>query len=129
MDIAPNSKGDCGLIFRVTDSGQQTYWESGVSYYLLLVNAEGWILLGKINNGAWSCPRNSSAFLSTYNVKNVYNLKVVLQDNTIDCYVNGQKVIGYRDWDHGSTGLTGTGIGVRSAFSDTVFTNLTVTPL
>ena len=35
--------------------------------------------------------------------------------------------MGYRDWEHGSTGLTGTGIGIRSARAGVVFGNLTAT--
>lgn len=118
-DVKPTTANDCGIIFRVS-SASEKYWEANTatSYYLLIINSEGWVILGKITHGVWSAPANYN-MTATFNPNTTYSLKVEMDGNNIKCSVNGQLVINHTD----DAVIRGTGFGVRSASATTVFTN------
>ena len=119
--IKPTVANDCGIVFRIS-ACSDNYWEqTGTSYYVLLINAEGWLLLGKITNGSWSCPANFD-MRSDFDVNREYELKVEMDGKNIKCYVNGELKIDLND----SSPIKGTGFGVRSAQASTEFKDFTV---
>lgn len=122
-NVKPTAANDCGIVFRVKTASEK-YWEAdtATSYYLLIINSEGWVILGKITNGAWSAPANYD-MTASYNANSTYSLKVEMDGNNIKCSVNGQLLINYTD----SEVIRGTGFGVRSASASTVFTDFKAT--
>lgn len=124
IDMIPFFYNDCGLVFKATSS-YQSYWETpGNSYYVLLINYIGDVLLGKIDDaGRWSLLDNSTVLMPDFNRNKVYNLKVVLEHSLIECYVNDELLITYED----SSTLTGTGVGVRAGLSGVLFKDLVCT--
>lgn len=121
--VKPTTANDCGIVFRIKTSSEK-YWEANTatSYYLLIINAQGWVILGKITDGAWSAPANYD-MTASYNANTTYDLKVEMDGYNIKCYVNGQLVINCTDNEI----IRGTGFGVKSASSSTVFTDFKVT--
>ncbi|GEM_PF-2033626 len=119
--ITPKVANDCGIVFRISACADN-YWEqAGTSYYVLLINAQGWLLLGKITNGVWSCPANFD-MRSDFDVNREYELKVEMDGKNIKCYVDGELKIDLDD----SSVIKGTGFGVRSAQASTEFKDFTV---
>lgn len=119
--VKPTVANDCGIVFRIS-ACSDNYWEqAGTSYYVLLINVEGWLLLGKITNGSWSCPANFD-MRSDFDANREYELKVEMDGKNIKCYVDGQLKIDLTD----SSLIKGTGFGVRSAQASTEFKDFTV---
>lgn len=123
VNVTPNKEGnDCGVIFGAEDS-QTGKWED-FSYYTLLINKDGVMLLAKM---PWSevCPGvalNSVGI--TYSKDATYKITVKYTgnpDNYLECYVNDKLVM--------STvlenGFYGNVVGCRAAVDGTVFSEIT----
>ena len=118
-DVKASATGDTALLFCV-DSESNYFWETGVSYYLLLMSLDGNIYLGKIANNAWSVVSSASY---SFNYVDFYRLKIVLKNGKIWCYINDTLLIEAKE----KKPLTGTGFGFRSAGAGAVFANISVT--
>ena len=116
--VHTNTPSDNGIVFRVTDNNSSSYWESGVSYYFFFVNRDGNAYLGKVYNG-WT--EVKSVGIAGYNISQTYELKVVLDGDSIKCYVNDVLYVDAVDSD-----CTGSGYGLRSGSLGTTFTELIV---
>lgn len=113
-----SERNDCGIIFKVSSTTDK-YWEKSSSYYVLLINYQGDLLLGKVNNGNWTLLENNNSLMASYSRLNRYNLMVEFNDGNICCYVNGEAMIEYYD----ANPLTGTGVGFRASKAKTLFNN------
>ena len=121
VDVKTLTNTDSGIVFGLSDSGANTYWEgNGVSYYFFFLGQDGTVYLGKTDNGRWYVVKIVDF---TFNANTVYNLKVVYKGSAIYGFVDGDLKFAVRD----SEPLSGTGFGVRSGASGVQFTNLTVT--
>ena len=118
-DVKASATGDTALLFCV-DSESNYFWETGVSYYLLLMSLDGNIYLGKIANNAWSVVESATY---SFNYVDFYRLKIVLKNGKIWCYINDTLLIEAKE----KKPLTGTGFGFRSAGAGAVFANISVT--
>ena len=114
--VKASSLSDNGIVFRLSDNNLTSYWESGVSYYFFFVNRDGNAYLGRVNNG-WT--ELYSVAISGYNLNQTYELKVVLNGDSIKCYVDGTLYVDVTD----ST-CTGSGYGFRAGSLGTEFTNI-----
>ena len=111
--------GDNGIIFQVKESETGLFWEgTGVRYYFFFINLHGEALLAKTNNGLWTHIKNVSCSLK---VQDWNNLKVVVNNNKITCFLNGIKVI-----EHTEALYSTIGVGLRSGVSGVKYKNIQV---
>lgn len=121
VDVVPNTKQDVALIFRANPaSSTAKFWETGVSYYLFMVNAGGEVFIAKINNG-WTEIITSQRIRNTYDPLKGYSLKVELNNDVITCYLDGEMILSLKD----ENALGGSTVGIRAAQSGAMFCNLT----
>lgn len=85
-DIAVNTAGDAGFVFRVTDPaiGSEAY----KGYYLGLNAETGTVQLGKSSNGKWIVIASAKYSLK---LKENYKLKITAVGNKFEVFVNGDK--------------------------------------
>ncbi|MBO4573518.1 MAG: bacterial Ig-like domain-containing protein [Clostridia bacterium] len=119
--IRKNGTGDDGIIFAISENGNTSYWENGVSYYFYFVSLGGTAYLGKANNGAWTVCATKS--IPNYTENGSFTLKVARTSIGITCYVDDELYFNYND----ASPLTGTGVGVRAAIAGVEWTNVSVT--
>lgn len=110
---------DTGIVYGLS-TYKSMFWESGVSYYIFLLSADGKVYLGKIDDGVWSVLKRVSY---SFNTVDTFNLKVVYKNYKSYCYVNGTLLIECKE----RKPLTGTRFGIRGGGSGAVFSNISVT--
>lgn len=118
-DVKTVAGYDTGIVFGLS-SDESYFWESGASYYIFLLSADGNVYLGKIDNGVWSVVQWTTY---SFNTNDFYNLKVVFKNGKINCYINGTLLIEVKE----KYPLTGTGFGIRGGGTGAIFKNITVT--
>jgi len=124
VDFVPALAQDVALIFRANPaSSTAKFWETGVSYYLFMVNAAGEVFIAQINNG-WKEIITSQRIRNTYDPTKGYSLKVELNNDVITCYLDGEVILSLKD----ENALSGTTVGIRAAKSGAIFYNLTAKP-
>lgn len=122
VDIKTNANSDTGIVFNVEDNGNDKFWENTVAYYFFFLNKDGYAYLGKANYGAWQ-ELKSIPYLASVSSTETYNLKVVLKDTKILCFINNELMFGYKDNER----LVGTSFGFRSSTSGCSFTGYSIT--
>lgn len=118
LNVKANTKADNGIVFRVNDNGNTSYWEDGVSYYFFFISLNGSAYLGRVNNG-WT--NLGEKVISNYDVSKNYELKVVMDGNNFKCYVDNTLYLDIND----ST-VKGTKCGIRAGSVDASFSLLTI---
>ncbi len=112
--------GDNGIIFQVKESETGLFWEgSGVRYFFFFINLNGDALLAKTNNGTWTHIKDSPC---TIKYQDYNDLKVVIDNNKISCFVNGLKVIEHQEALFNSS----IGVGLRSGTKGIKYRNVSV---
>ncbi len=115
-----NNTSDSGIVFGLS-STRSYFWEgTGISYYFYFVSFQGYIYLGKADNGGWSALCNST--IPNWSGSTSYNLKVVYKGTKILCFLNDEYVFSYSE----STPLKGTGWGVRAGASGASIKNVKI---
>lgn len=120
VQMASAAAGDNGLVFGLTANGLQSFWESGVSYYFFFISKAGTAYLGKVNDGVWTACAISA--ISGFDQTQTYALKVMRDEASITCFVNGTLLVNYSD----ALPLTGTSYGFRAGVAGVRFTDLSV---
>jgi hypothetical protein len=84
-DIAVNTEGDAGFVFRVSDPaiGSEAY----KGYYLGLNPSTGSVQLGKSSNGKWIVIASAKYSLK---LKENYKLKITAVGNKLEVFINGE---------------------------------------
>lgn len=118
VDMVPNSNTDNGIVFNIDAPDNSFFWEDNVRYYFFFINMHGDAHLGKVANG-WKDLGISK--LPNYNPLNKYNLKVVLSNNTIYCYVDDVLYITYKDDEY----INASKLGLRAGGLNVEYTNFT----
>lgn len=116
MNLTANEKADNGIVFRVSNNGKTSYWEEGVSYYFFFISRDGNAYLGKVHNG-WTNLKDT--WVANYDVSKNYQLKVVLNGDSIKCYVDDQLYIDVVDSD-----IKGNECGIRAGNTKAIFSLL-----
>lgn len=123
VNVTPNkANNDCGVIFGAEESATGT-WED-FSYYTLLINKQGVMLLAQI---PWKevCPGVDLKTVGiTYSTDATYKLTVKYsgnEDKYLECYVNDKLVMSTTLKD----GFYGNVVGCRAAVDGTVFGAMT----
>lgn len=115
--------GDNGIVFGLTPGTSATYWENnGTSYYFFFIDLNGNARLAKVNaNGSavWTNLTETAKGLSS---TGTYRLGVSRDENSIECYIDGNLVLSYTD----STPLSGTKIGLRASKAGVAYGNMYV---
>lgn len=112
-------EGDNGIIFQVKENDTGLFWEgTGVRYYFFFINIHGEALLAKTNNGLWTHIKNVPCSVK---LKDWNNLKVVVNNNKITCFLNGIRVI-----EHTEALYSTIGVGLRSGISGIKYKNIMV---
>lgn len=121
LNVLPTVANDCGLIFRASSTGTGEMWENKTdNYYLFILNWNGCWLLGRwAGESGWGTIQEVA--IPNFNPEKMYELKVSLADEQIECYLNGEKVYTHTD----TLGFTGGGYGIRCNSSGVWFGNLT----
>ncbi len=120
--LKANERGDNGIVFGLTDNGLTSYWEHDVSYYVLMLNVNGTILLAKVDNNTWTTLKFAPDLEATYDPTKTYKLTVAWDGTTVKCYVDDILYITYTDVNP----LTGDKIGVRAQKPNVEFSGITV---
>ena len=130
VEYTPNVSHDGGLVFGLNDNGYTTFWEnanSGIYYYMLMVNFDGIILFAKID-GRTNAPMWTTLY-DRSNIKNIdwkkaYTLSVVTNGNNVKGYVDDMLVFSV---DVADT-FVGTKLGFRSAVAGASYSTISVSP-
>ena len=127
IEFTPNNPHDGGLVFGLNDNGYCQFYEevnSGIYYYMLMINFDGVILFAKIDG------RTDAAMWTTlYDKSNIkgmdfgkaYTLSVVTNGNNVKGYVDDMLVFSK---DVADT-FVGTKLGFRSARSGASYSTIT----
>ena len=114
---------DSGVIFGLSDSDLDRYWEDdGVSYYFFFINVNGAAYLAKSVNGAW-IQLGAVVNVTSLNEEDVYPISISMDNGLIKCFVGGECMIKHED----KNPLTGTGVGYRLQESGTKISPVTLT--
>ena len=122
--VTPGNGGDNGIVFACSDS-KESYWEDADcgGYYVFLINADGYLILGRIISGQWGeiVSPGSEMIRKGYSRYATYQLEVEFNLSTSDlvCKVNGKVA-----FTANAPMLHGAKVGYRSAAAGTVFTPL-----
>lgn len=124
VNVTPTKAGnDCGVIFGAEESATGT-WED-FSYYTLLINKRGFMLLATPNPWTDVCPGVDLTSVGiTYSTDATYKLTVKYsgnEDQYLECYVNDKLVMSTTLKD----GFYGNVVGCRAAVDGTVFGAMT----
>ena len=130
VEYTPNVSHDGGLVFGLYDNGNSKFWEnanSGIYYYMLMVNFDGIILFAKID-GRTNAPMWQTLY-DRSNIKNIdwkkaYTLSVVTNGNNVKGYVDDMLVFSV---DVADT-FVGTKLGFRSAVAGASYSTISVSP-
>ena len=129
VEYTPTLSHDGGLVFGLNDNGYCTFYEepnSGVYYYMLMVNFDGIIIFAKLDgrDGAemWTTVYDNS------NIKNIdwaktYTLSVVTNGNNVKGYVDDMLVFSQDVEDT----FAGTKLGFRSAKAGATYSAISTT--
>lgn len=117
LNVKANTKADNGIVFRVNDNGNTSYWEDGVSYYFFFISLNGSAYLGRVNSG-WA--NIGEKAIPNYDVNKEYQLKIVMKDDNIKCYVDDTLYIDVND-----SVVKGTKCGIRAGSTNATFSLLT----
>lgn len=118
-DVKTVAGFDSGIVYGLS-TDRSMFWESGVSYYIFLLSADGRVYLGKIDDGTWTVLKRASY---SFNTVDTFSLKVVYKNYKSYCYVNGTLLIEYKERNP----LKGTGFGIRGGGEGAVFSNISLT--
>ena len=122
--VIPGNGGDNGIVFACSDS-KESYWEDNDcgGYYVFLINADGYLILGKIVNGQWGeiVSPGSEIIRKGFSRYATYELEIDFNVNTSDIVA---KVNGKTAFTANAPMLHGAKVGYRSAAAGTVFTPL-----
>lgn len=118
VNLQATSPSDNGLIFGLSTNNQTYFWESGVSYYFYFISINGDLVLSKIVDGTYS--ELTKISIASYQVESEYSLKVVWNGRTIEGYLNGDKLISYKDLNR----LAGEGYGIRANGQGTIYSQI-----
>ncbi len=115
-----------GIIFGLNDNGVKTYWaEDTVSYYFLLINHDGWFVLGK--DGASSWQQLAGTQIGSFDINKTYTMKVQRNGSNIKCYMfDGATCVAKLDYTDASP-LTGNKYGYRTEAKGVQFSEITIT--
>ncbi len=120
--VTPNTANDCGILFRASSGGRESFWEeAGASYYVALVNYQGLFLLGKVNDGTWTSLKQLT--ISGFALDTPVEIKINLNDATINVTVNETQTLEYVD----ASALYGGGVGFRAFNGGVDFSPITLT--
>ncbi len=111
---------DNGIVFGLTESAEELYWEAGASYYFFFINLNGDAYLGKVNAGWTQC--GNVTHISDFDAGKTYTLKVEWKDGNIKCYVDDALYIDYTD----EVPLSGTKYGFRASGTGVAYGEITV---
>lgn len=115
------AKGDNGIVFGLSDSAPETFWENQ-TYYFAFINFGGTLILAKVGGDpAWQTL--TEAPISGYDSGNVYNLKVIRNGGRIAVFIDDDKLLDYTD----QSPLTGSKLGVRASVANISFGNIDTT--
>ena len=114
-----SERNNCGIIFKASCTNDK-YWKLGSSYYSLVIDYEGKLILSKVNNNNSVVLATSSELKEDFSRFNTYTLMVEVKDGNIKCFVNNVLLIEYKD----SKPLTGNMVGIRGDKENTLFYNI-----
>lgn len=113
IDVTPVNEGnDCGVFFGANPPESGAWWESGVNYFIALVNKDGVLLLAKVN--PWTVIAETT--IAEYDHTKTYTVKIAYNRGMVDVYIDGAKLISSE-----IGGLRGTAFGGRAQVAGTVF--------
>jgi hypothetical protein len=118
---------DNGIIFGLEDFPLHSFWETGRSYYFLLVSDNGSLYLAKVayNDNPWEELKSvhlSDAGIIYSNGDTIEIAAEVLDNGIIKCYANDKLIFTYRDEEP----LTGQGYGIRGEWEGVSWKELSV---
>ncbi len=109
-----------GIVFSLSED-KKYYWEgSGISYYFFYITETGRAALGKTDNGTWATVFDK--VIRDFEKVHTYQMKIVKDENTISCYVDGILYGTYSD----NSPLKGTKIGIRAGDTGVSFKNIRI---
>ncbi len=109
-----------GIVFSLSED-KRYYWEgSGISYYFFYITETGRAALGKTDNGTWATVFDK--VIRDFEKVHTYQMKIVKDENTISCYVDGILYGTYSD----NSPLKGTKIGIRAGDIGVSFKNIRI---
>ncbi len=109
-----------GIVFSLSED-KRYYWEgSGISYYFFYITETGRAALGKTDNGTWATVFDK--VIRNFEKVHTYQMKIVKDENTISCYVDGILYGTYSD----NSPLEGTKIGIRAGDTGVSFQNIKI---
>jgi hypothetical protein len=127
VEYTPNVSHDGGLVFGLNDNGYTHFWESansGIYYYMLMINFEGIILFAKID-GRENAPMWTTLYdrsnIKDINWSKTYTLSVVTSGNNVKCYVDDMLMFSQDVLDT----FEGKKLGFRSAASGATYSLIT----
>lgn len=118
VNVTPTSANDCGVLVWANDGGRDAFWEDApASYHVVLLNWEGYLLIGKVNHNGktWECV--SEYRLDGYDPTRTYNMKVEIVDNNIKVYLDGTLRLDYTE----KGDAAGARVGLRTESGGTRF--------
>lgn len=122
--VIPNNGGDAGIVFAGSDL-KDSYWEDADcgGYYIFLINADGYLILGKIVNGQWSeiVSPGSEIIRKGFSRYATYQLDVDFNPSSGEIVCKANNKVAFTATD---ATLSGIKAGFRSAAAGTVFTPL-----
>lgn len=111
---------DSGIVFCLSGNGEY-FWEQNVSYYFYFIGQGGTAYLGKVNGGGWFIMNKVD--IAAIDPTHEYTLKVVVAENRMTCFVDGELMFGVKDADF----LPGDGYGIRTGAAGVAFSQMTAT--
>ena len=117
-NITPTSPNDCGVLVWATDGGRDAFWEDmPASYHVVLLNWEGYLLIGKVNHNGrtWECVCEYK--IDGYDPAHTYNMRVEITDDNIKVYLDGILRLDYTEKGEPA----GDRVGVRAESSGSRF--------
>lgn len=125
--VTPGSANDCGILFAVSHGNADSFWEqSGVSYYMALLNSQGLLIFGEYNNGWTSHTGESEALSATYNPAKTYNFTISRSASGITISCSDGAITTSVELPSDQTPLSGIEIGFRAGAGGVRFSGLTV---